>query len=118
LIEETKNQRALQRIEKDSESLLVLQDSRSFLTTITDNLSKLSWKFDFDDDLLITRIYKRAFRGSLRSSLRIWQRDQVGQPQLDIQNTNSNVQKMLIREIDRDTHMAKALLLGLSLSID
>lgn len=51
-------------------SLLVLRDSASFVSKWTDNLSKLSYTFDFDTELLSSWVYRRMFRESLKQSIR------------------------------------------------
>tara|TARA_R110002003_G_scaffold1635_1_gene23330 strand:+ start:29093 stop:29665 length:573 start_codon:yes stop_codon:yes gene_type:complete len=37
---------------------------------VTDNLSKISRIFDFDSNVFSTRVYERAFRGSVKNALR------------------------------------------------
>lgn len=56
-------------------SLLVHYDNGSRFSSMTDNLSKLSWVFDFDSEVLLSGPYERAFRSSLRNSLRRFKKD-------------------------------------------
>jgi hypothetical protein len=57
-------------VDKDSASLMVLRDESSFITKWSDALSKLSAAFDFDRDLLATKVYEQAYRLSLKKSVR------------------------------------------------
>jgi hypothetical protein len=58
----------------------------------TDNLSKLSRVFDFDQEVFSTKIYARAFRGSLKTVLRQQQADKTSalQPQPLVGPTQQN----------------------------
>lgn len=60
----------ISKVEKDSASLIVHRDDGSLRTAFTDNLSKISRVFQFDADLLSSKIYGRAWRSSLTMSLR------------------------------------------------
>lgn len=57
-------------MEADTASLFVHRDSDSFMTQMTDRLSKLSVEFTFDWELFITKVYERALRGSVKESIR------------------------------------------------
>ena len=48
----------------------MLRDTDSILSSQTDNSSKLSVVFGFDRELFATRLYERAFRGTMKSQLR------------------------------------------------
>ena len=62
-------------MELDTASLFVHRDTDSFITRMTDNLSKLSVVFTFDRELFISKVYERAFRGSVKESLKLLQKD-------------------------------------------
>lgn len=51
-------------------SLLVHRDSSSFVSRWTDNLSKLSHVFEFDKEVLSTRVYENVFRNTFKRSIR------------------------------------------------
>ncbi|EXJ67286.1 guanine nucleotide-binding protein subunit alpha, other [Cladophialophora psammophila CBS 110553] len=75
LLEKSSTRNVLRRMELDSASLLVHRDSASLISQWTDNLSKLSAIFSFDRELFVSKIYERAFRGSIKESLRRQQGD-------------------------------------------
>ncbi|KAK4207214.1 putative guanine nucleotide-binding protein alpha-2 subunit [Rhypophila decipiens] len=58
-------------VERDSASLIVHRDANSFQSAATDNLSKLSRLFGFDDELLSSKVYERAWRSTIRLTLRL-----------------------------------------------
>src|ERR1700744_6451215 len=58
-------------MEIDTASLVVHRDTDSIMTWVTDNLSKFALDFIFDSQLLITNVYKRAIRGSVKDALRL-----------------------------------------------
>jgi hypothetical protein len=58
-------------MEIDTASLFVHRDTDSLITRVTDNLSKLSIKFEFDSKLFVSKVYERAFRSSVKKSLRV-----------------------------------------------
>lgn len=60
----------MESIRKDSASLIVHSDRSSLLTSYTDNLSKLSVRFDFDGELFSSKVYESVFRGPVKRSLR------------------------------------------------
>ncbi|KAH7139506.1 G-protein alpha subunit-domain-containing protein [Dendryphion nanum] len=70
LLEKPKTRKLLGRAKSDSASLLVLRDNTSFISRCTDNLSKLSAVFGFDDQLFSSGIYRNAARRSLKESIR------------------------------------------------
>jgi hypothetical protein len=70
LLEKPKTRRVLQRAKADSASLFVHRDTASFMSRVTDNLSKMSLVFDFDPALFSSGVYHRVFRGSLKYRLR------------------------------------------------
>jgi hypothetical protein len=69
-LETTKSRKVLNRAKADSMSLCVQRDTASLTNRITDNLSKISRVFDFDSNVFATRVYERAFRGSIKDILR------------------------------------------------
>lgn len=62
--------KALKKIRKDSESLIVHRDKNSLVTGYTDNLSKLSRVFSFDGDLFASKVYQSVIRNRLKLSIR------------------------------------------------
>lgn len=70
LLERPRTRRILRSAKADSESLFVHQDTGSFKSRLTDNLSKMSVVFDFDPAVFSSGVYHRVFRGSLKYSLR------------------------------------------------
>lgn len=68
LLEQKTTRAAFRKVEQDSASLIVLRDTSSYRSTLTDSLSKLSWVFGFDDELNSSRVYGRAWRNNLRKT--------------------------------------------------
>ena len=58
-------------MEIDTASLFVHRDTDSFITRMTYDSSKLSIIFGFDTQLFISKVYERAFRSSMKKSLRV-----------------------------------------------
>lgn len=77
-LETNKSRKVLNQAKADSVSLCVQQDSASFTSRFTDNLSKNSHIFDFDSHVFSTKVYERAFRGSVKNVLR--QKQMVASP--------------------------------------
>jgi len=71
LLEKKSTRTAIDKVERDSASLIVQRDSSSLRTYYTDNLSKLSLAFGFDNELRNSKVYDRAWRNTLISSLRL-----------------------------------------------
>ncbi|KAH7090801.1 hypothetical protein FB567DRAFT_300162 [Paraphoma chrysanthemicola] len=69
-LQRSKTRKVLDRAQADSISLCVQRDTASFATKMTDNLSKISRVFEFDSSVFSTRVYERAFRGSVKNALR------------------------------------------------
>ncbi|KAH7392970.1 hypothetical protein BKA66DRAFT_567695 [Pyrenochaeta sp. MPI-SDFR-AT-0127] len=69
-LETHKSRKVLNRAKEDSVSLCVQRDNASFTSKLTDNLSKISHVFDFDSHVFSTKVYERAFRGSVKNVLR------------------------------------------------
>ncbi|KAH8710057.1 hypothetical protein GQ44DRAFT_776823 [Phaeosphaeriaceae sp. PMI808] len=65
-----RSRKVLNRAHADSVSLCVQRDTASFASKMTDNLSKISRIFDFDPKIFSTRVYERAFRGSIMQALK------------------------------------------------
>ncbi|KAK4197393.1 putative guanine nucleotide-binding protein alpha-2 subunit [Triangularia verruculosa] len=65
LLEEPTTRTAIAAMEKDSASLIVHGDRASICTADTDTLSRLSAIFPFDNQLLTTKVYGRAWRTAL-----------------------------------------------------
>jgi hypothetical protein len=63
LLQNKTTQKVLSQTKKDTDSLVECRDDSSFLSRWSDNLSKWSTRFDFDDDLQKTMVYIRAFSG-------------------------------------------------------
>ncbi|KAH7073815.1 hypothetical protein BKA63DRAFT_604128 [Paraphoma chrysanthemicola] len=76
LLERPRSRTVLQRVKDDSASLLVHRDSASFTTQSSDNLSRLSLVFTFDQEIFSSGVYHRVFRGTLKKGLRRWQHAQ------------------------------------------
>lgn len=95
--------KAIQRVEKDSASLIVHRDSGSVRTSYTDNMSKLSAVFAFDMELFTSKIYERAFRASFKDFLR-QRRERPAQP-TDLQESRASLDPRLMPQ-------AKIILLG------
>lgn len=70
LLERPRSRRILKSSKPNSDSLLVNQDTTSFRSRLTDNLSKMSMIFDFDAAVFSTDVYHRAFRRSHKFRLR------------------------------------------------
>jgi hypothetical protein len=68
LLEKPRTRKTLAQTKADSVSLLVHRDSASHISNWTDNLSKLSCIFDFDPEVLRSRVYERIFRNMLKQS--------------------------------------------------
>jgi hypothetical protein len=79
-LEKPKTRTALRRVEKETVSLIVHRDEASLRSTYTDNLSRLSMIFDFDNELFLSNVCERAFRSALKVSLLFrqskWVKDQ------------------------------------------
>jgi hypothetical protein len=69
-LETSKTRKVLKRAQADSVSLCAQRDTASFASKMTDNLSKISRVFEFDPNIFSTRVYERAFRGSIKQALR------------------------------------------------
>ena len=72
LLEKRKSRKIFEQIRDDSSSLVVLYDSASFitgLTNVTETSSKLSLKFRFDWELLQSTIYQGTVRSLLRRAI-------------------------------------------------
>ncbi|KAK0735955.1 hypothetical protein B0T21DRAFT_365983 [Apiosordaria backusii] len=65
LLEAPTTRTAIAAMEKDSASLIVHEDRTSICTVETDTLSRLSAIFPFDNQLLTTKVYGRAWRTTL-----------------------------------------------------
>ena len=98
----------------DTASLVVHRDTDSFITQISDNLSKLSAVFTFDRELFVSKVYERALRGSVKESLKIQQ------GHLDFVKESLKRSKAIDRELESDRLRLKTeykvLLLGSSSS--
>jgi hypothetical protein len=82
LLEKPKTRKAFGQVKTDSESLWVLRDTDSLRSRFSDNLSKLSLTFDFDNTLFSSKVYVRILRGSIKGVLRQQQHSASGsQPQ-------------------------------------
>ncbi|KAI0443853.1 hypothetical protein F4803DRAFT_294885 [Xylaria telfairii] len=76
LLSKSSSRKIFKGVQRDTTaSLLVHYDNGSLFSRVTDNLSKLSWVFDFDPEVLLSGPYERAFRSSLRNSLRRFKKD-------------------------------------------
>jgi hypothetical protein len=60
----------MERVQKDTESLIATVDSASFLSKRSENSSKLSMLFDFDEQLFTTKPYKAMIRRTVKLSIR------------------------------------------------
>ncbi|KAH7411697.1 hypothetical protein DE146DRAFT_250965 [Phaeosphaeria sp. MPI-PUGE-AT-0046c] len=87
-LERPRSRRVLRSAKADSESLLVHQDTTSFKSRLTDNLSKMSMVFDFDPAVFSSGVYHRVFRGSLKYRLRQQQRRPYTRDQSDDAESN------------------------------
>jgi hypothetical protein len=63
LLQKKTTQKLFSQTKKDTDSLVECRDDSSFWSRWTDNLTKWSTRFDFDDDLQKTMVYIRAFSG-------------------------------------------------------
>lgn len=70
LLQERRIRKTIAKIQKDSDSLRGLRDGDSFRTRWTDTGSKLSVTFSFDHQLLLTQVYERVIRQSVKNSIR------------------------------------------------
>jgi guanine nucleotide-binding protein G(i) subunit alpha len=66
LLTKPKLRRALEKVRKDSASLIVHRDATSLVTESTDNMSKFSRVFDFDGELLSSKVYAPTIRHAFR----------------------------------------------------
>jgi hypothetical protein len=69
-------------VQKDTASLMCLADSSSVVSWNTENSSKLSMLFDFDEELFTSKPYKALIRKSVKFSIRSQKRQVLtGAPQ-------------------------------------
>jgi hypothetical protein len=68
LLERPKTRKTLARAKTDSISMIGLRSNDSIISRATDNMSKLSYVFDFDTEILTSKVYERVFRSSLKQS--------------------------------------------------
>jgi hypothetical protein len=66
----TKSRKVLKRVQADSVSLCAQRDAASFASKMTDNLSKISRIFELDQNVFSSKVYERAFRGSVKQVLK------------------------------------------------
>ncbi|KAF2878518.1 G-protein alpha subunit-domain-containing protein [Massariosphaeria phaeospora] len=71
LLEKPKMRKALDRAKSDSASLLVHHGTASIVSKFSDNMSKISAVFDFDQEIFSTPTYQRVLHRSWRDSLKI-----------------------------------------------
>ncbi|KAH8712154.1 hypothetical protein GQ44DRAFT_776179 [Phaeosphaeriaceae sp. PMI808] len=108
LLEKPKTRKVLARAKCDSVSLIVHRDSASFSSRWTDNLSKLSYIFDFDTDVLSSRVYERVFRVSLKQSIRQQRAHSILTPQQHILVLGKELSlKILITQSIFKSHVAE-----------
>lgn len=69
MLEKTSTRKIFQRVKDNTSSLYVQRDSTSICSRCTDNLSKLSKKFEFDRELFISKVYEKALRGSMKDTV-------------------------------------------------
>lgn len=65
LVEVSATRTVITTVENDSSSLIVHHDRNSICTTETDTMSNVSARFPFDDQLLTSRVYDRAWRTTM-----------------------------------------------------
>ncbi|KAJ4288572.1 Guanine nucleotide-binding protein alpha-2 subunit [Kalmusia sp. IMI 367209] len=70
MLERPKSRRVLERARDSSSSLIVYRDLASISSKSTDNLSKVSMMFGFDQELLSSKVYGRLLRGFHRQMLK------------------------------------------------
>jgi hypothetical protein len=80
----------LDTVQKDTASLTGLVDSSSFLSKGTENSSKLSVQFDFDEELLSTKPYKAFIRKTFKYSVRFQKRISLSGPSQVSAGVSSN----------------------------
>lgn len=68
VLEDSGSQMILGRVQQDSASLVAQHDTLSLLSGHSDNLSKLSMKFDFDAQLFGSRVYAPMVRCAFKKS--------------------------------------------------
>ena len=93
IVEDTSAQDLMRHIKEDTSSLILLCDSESFMTKrtqITTATSNLSLNFEFDDELLQHKAYKRTLRSLMRKSRN--KRKQSARP-LDLAELDQNLEK-------------------------
>ncbi|RYP05738.1 hypothetical protein DL764_003596 [Monosporascus ibericus] len=103
LLEKPKTRKVFRKIEHDTESMIVHRDKNSILSHCTDNVSKLSMVFDFDQELFISRVYGRVLRASLKGAIRREQAaDRSSDPNLDVLSASENSQSSSAPGLYRD----------------
>ncbi|KAI3324917.1 hypothetical protein HD806DRAFT_459093 [Xylariaceae sp. AK1471] len=70
LLSKSSSRKVFQKMQQDSASLFVHVDQTSIFTRFTDNLSKLSWIFGFDSELVKSGPYERALRSTMKTVIR------------------------------------------------
>lgn len=91
LLERPRSRRVLRSAKTDTDSLFVHQDTDSFKSRLTDNLSKMSVVFDFDPAVFSSGVYYRVFQGSLKYRLRQQQRQPHTRDQShDVESTDDS----------------------------
>jgi hypothetical protein len=70
ILTDTRVRKRIERVQKDTESLIATVDSASFMSRSTGTSSRLSALFDFDEQLFTTRPYKAMIRRTVKLSVR------------------------------------------------
>lgn len=117
LLEKSSSRKILNRVEKDSASLIAHRDTASLVSRCTDNLSKLSLVFGFDGELFLTKVYDRAHRASVKATLRRQQYDTTSVKNRISYKKNEEIEKTIRADRKTQGREVKILLLGTSRAV-
>jgi hypothetical protein len=111
LLVKSKARKTFKRAEADSASLIVHRDNTSLITKWTDNLSKISAIFEFDQEILSSPAYERALRVSWKDALRQSQRPRKSQKEgLNTVSDDNSVSFMIMGDDeDGKAHVVNSL---------
>ena len=121
ILESNNSRRIFDQVKDDSSSLCCLRDSVSFwnrLTATTETSSKLSREFDFDAEIMTSKVYKGQMRSLVRRAMRkssqAKSKDpaEQGEERQSLLLNSATVEKSLKRERKAQRSQEQILLLG------
>lgn len=116
LLEKPRSRKTFRRIDNDVASLYVHRDSDSFMSRLTDTLTKLSRDFVFDKLLWTSRVYKDASPGLLELMRERVRRQEWARLEERETARSKTINEQLKKDSDRNRNMIKALVIGNSKS--